>query len=261
VPVEARPVTKRFGGFLVATEPVIAVPRTFFTDVLPQLTDLAEVQATLAVFRLAADAGGIETPVSREALVRDRTLRSALRVVGSPREPDRRIAEGLDLAVGRATLLAFTATGERARRVWYYVNTPANQALIAAMGRGAVAPPAIVWQGDAAPAVAPEQPNVFRLYEQNIGLLTPLIADHLVDALESYPGAWIEEAIAEAVAYNRRSWRYVQRILEKWATEGRGSNGGGERGDETHRRRDREHQHLDPDRYRDGRHLRQRGNG
>jgi DNA replication protein len=245
--------TKRFGGFLVATEPAVAVPRTFFTDVLPQLTDLAEIQATLAVFRLAADGGGIEAPVSRDALIRDRALRTALRVAGSPREPDRRIVAGLDLAVGRGTLLCFTAEGGSERRVWYYVNTPVNQALIAAMSRGAVAPPVAVWHDDEIPTVVPERPNVFRLYEQNIGLLTPLIADHLVDALETYPVAWIEEAIAEAVAYNRRSWRYVQRILEKWATDGRGPAGNGERDHEAHRRG--EAGHLDPDRYKHGRYL------
>jgi len=248
-------VSKRFGGFLVATEPAVAVPWTFFTDVLPQLTDLAEVQATLAVFRLAADAGGIESPVSRDALLRDRALRAALRVVGSPREPDRRIEGGLDLAVGRGTLLSFLAERGNDRRVWYYVNTPVNQALISAMSRGAVAPPVAVWHDDEVPTVVPERPNVFRLYEQNIGLLTPLIADHLVDALETYPVAWIEDAIAEAVAYNRRSWRYVQRILEQWSTTGRGPVTGShkDRGHEAHRRRDPDH--LDPDQYKHGRYL------
>ena len=247
--------SKRFGGFPVATEPAVEVPSTFFTDVLPQLTDLGEVQVTLAVFRLAAEAGGVEAPVSRDAIIRDRPLRTALRVVGSPREPDRRITAGLDLAVARGTLLCFLAERGTDRRTWYYVNTPANQALIAAMGRGAVAPPVAVWQDNQVPAVVPERPNVFRLYEQNIGLLTPLIADHLVDALETYPVAWIEEAIAEAVAYNRRSWRYIQRILEKWATDGRGpaSDTGKDRSNETHRRRDPDH--LDPDQYKHGRYL------
>jgi DNA replication protein len=245
--------TKRFGGFLVATEPAVPVPQTFFSDVLPQLTDIAEIHATLAVFRLAAGAGGIETPVSRDVLIRDQALRTALRVTGSPREPDQRIAAGLDLAVGRGTLLSFTAERGTERRVWYYVNTPVNQALIAAMSRGAVAPPVAIWQDGHVPAVVPERPNVFRLYEQNIGLLTPLIADHLVDALETYPVEWIEDAIAEAVAYNRRSWRYAQRILEKWASDGRGPGGSGERSDETNRRGDSGH--LDPDQYKHGRYL------
>lgn len=214
--------SRRFNGFVVATEPAVGVPRAFFVDVLPQLQDPAEIQVTLTAFRIAADGGGIETPISEDALLRDRPLRSALRVVGSPREPDHRIGVGLDLAVGRGTLLRFASEHAAEPRVWYYVNTPVNQALVAAMARGAVAPPLAIWHDDVIPTVEPERPNVFRLYEQNIGLLTPLIADHIVDALETYPVEWIEDGIAEAVTYNRRSWRYVQRILEKWATEGRG---------------------------------------
>ena len=107
------------------------------------------------------------------------------------------------------------------RDVWYYVNTPVNQALVAAMARGAVAPPRVIWREGQPPAVIPERPNIFRLYEQNVGPLTPLIADHLVRALETWPADWIEDAVAEAVAYNKRSWRYIQRILEGWQSEGR----------------------------------------
>lgn len=212
---------KRFNGFLVQTDPAVGIPRAFFTDVLPHLTEMAEVQATLAVFRLAAEAGGIETPVSDDALHADRALRTALRAVGSPREPDERISAGLDLATGRGTLLRFVASGEFAQDIWYYVNTPVNQALVAAMARGSVAPPRVIWRESQPPAVVPERPNVFRLYEQNVGPLTPLIADHLVQALETWPVDWIEDAVAEAVTYNKRSWRYIQRILEGWQSQGR----------------------------------------
>jgi DNA replication protein len=214
-------VTRQFNGFLIQTEPAVGIPRAFFTDVLPQISELSEAQATLAVFRLASEAGGIESPVSEIALRTDRALRTALRANGSPREPDARIATGLDLATGRGTLLRFVAERSDGRDVWYYVNTPVNQALVAAMARGAVAPPRALWREGQPPAVIPERPNVFRLYEQNVGPLTPLIADHLVRALETWPVEWIEDAVAESVAYNKRSWRYIQRILEGWQTAGR----------------------------------------
>lgn len=216
-----RVVTRRFSGFLVQTDPAVGIPRAFFVDVLPQLTELSEVQATLAVFRLASEAGGIESPVSELTLRADRPLRTALRVAGSPREPDERIVTGLDLATGRGTLLRFVAERGSERDVWYYVNIPVNQALVAAMARGAVAPPRALWREGHPPAVIPERPNVFRLYEQNVGPLTPLIADHLVRALETWPVDWIEDAVAESVAYNKRSWRYIQRILEGWQAQGR----------------------------------------
>ena len=247
------PVARVFGGFLVATAPSVAIPRAFFTDVLPQIIDPGEVHVTLAVFRLAHDAGGIERPVPARAIIADRGVRAALRSPGSPREPDARIATGLDLAVGRGTLLRFTAESGDTGSIWYYVNTAVNQGLVAAMARGAVAPPETVQDGDPTTRVVPERPNVFRLYEQNIGLLSPLIADHLVDSLERYPADWIEDAIQEAVTYNRRSWRYVQRILEQWAVRGRGPGQEQDGNREAHRRRDE--RDLDSDQYRDGRYL------
>lgn len=213
--------TPRFSGFLVQTDPAVGIPRAFFTDVLPQITEMAELQVTLAIFRLASEAGGIESPVSEDALHADRTLRGALRTPGSPREPGERIGTGLDLATGRGTLLRFVAAQGRDEDVWYYVNTPVNQALVAAMARGSVAPPRVIWRDTQPPEIVPERPNVFRLYEQNVGPLTPLIADHLVRALETWPVEWIEDAVAEAVTYNKRSWRYIQRILEGWQTQGR----------------------------------------
>ena len=66
------------------------------------------------------------------------------------------------------------------------------------------------------------RPDIFVLYEQNIGLLTPPIADELRQAEQTYPAGWIEEAFREAVALNKRSWRYIHAILERWRTQGRG---------------------------------------
>jgi DnaD/phage-associated family protein len=223
---------------LVSPDPAVPIPLAFLTEILPKIHDPAEIQVCLAVFRLVSLAGGLDAALNHRAIVRDRALRTALRVVGNPNEPDGRIDTGLELSVGRGTLIRFTTSDSSHDETWYYVNTPANQALIAAMSRGTVAPPQSLWPGEETPAVRPERPNVFRLYEQNIGFLTPLIADHLVDALETYPNDWIEDAIAEAVAYNRRSWRYIQRILENWTERGRGDNTPGDGSYATHRRRD-----------------------
>ena len=65
------------------------------------------------------------------------------------------------------------------------------------------------------------RPDIYTLYEQNIGPLTPILSERLREAAKLYPAAWVEEAFAEAVNYNRRSWAYVARILENWAADGR----------------------------------------
>ena len=245
--------TKPFGGFQLTDEPGVSIPIGFFRDVLGQLSVITEIHVTLCVFKLVDQAGGLAHPLPEQAIVRDRVLRDALRIEGSPNEPDRRIAIGLDLAVGRGTLLKVVAEHHEGRAIWYYVNTIANQAQVAAMSRGSASPPPDLWQDGEAPVVQAERPTVFRLYEQNIGILTPLIAERLVDALETYPPEWIEEAIGEAVSYNRRSWRYINRILENWAVVGRGDRAPEGGRNETHRRGDS--RDLDPNQYKHGRYL------
>ena len=66
-----------------------------------------------------------------------------------------------------------------------------------------------------------DRPNIFVLYEQNIGLLSPLIADELKDAADQYPAEWIEVAFREAVLHNKRKWSYIRAILRRWETEGK----------------------------------------
>ena len=65
------------------------------------------------------------------------------------------------------------------------------------------------------------RPGIFELYEQNVGVITPLLAEQLAEAERRYPPAWIEEAFTEAVSYNKRNWKYISRILETWAAKGR----------------------------------------
>jgi DnaD/phage-associated family protein len=225
-------------GVVIDTTEAVPFPAVLLTDVIPSMTDISEIQVVLAAVRLTLSAGSIDQPIEEPTIVRDRSLRRALRVVGSANEPDNRIATGLELAVGRGVLVRFRTIDGNDERVWYALATPAARQSVERMVSGTVAPPASLWHSDRAPRVEPERPTVFRLYEQNIGLLSPLIAEQLVRALEKYPREWIEDAIGEAAAYNKRSLRYIQRILQNWATSGRGDQRAeSESGYETHRRR------------------------
>ena len=73
--------------------------------------------------------------------------------------------------------------------------------------------------------------------EQNIGALTPLIADELLDAERNFPANWLKEAVRTAVENNARSWRYVLAILERWKREGKDDHGKGRADTEKTRRR------------------------
>ncbi len=63
------------------------------------------------------------------------------------------------------------------------------------------------------PPAAESSINIFELYEQNIGALSPLLVEELKAAEQEYTTEWIEEAIREAVLNNVRHWKYVRAIL------------------------------------------------
>lgn len=66
-----------------------------------------------------------------------------------------------------------------------------------------------------------DRPNVFKLYEDNFGALTPMMAETIKLDMETYQPDWIEDAMKEAVEYNARNWKYVQAILRNWQEKGR----------------------------------------
>ena len=59
-----------------------------------------------------------------------------------------------------------------------------------------------------------DKPNIYRIYEENIGVIIPLIADELNDIDTSYPEGWFLDACKEAVKMNIRNLKYVRAILE-----------------------------------------------
>jgi DnaD/phage-associated family protein len=119
------------------------------------------------------------------------------------------ITHGLGQAVKRGSLLEV----QKEAKVYFLINSPAGRAALRAFESGAWTPSA------SAPPM--ERPNVFRLYEENIGPLTPLMADALKDAEGLYYPEWIAEAIDLAVKNNKRSWKYCEAILKRWKDEGR----------------------------------------
>ena len=229
---------KGFVGFPAGKQPYTPVPNLFFSELLPDIDHLGELKVTLHVFWLLAQRKGERRYVSGDELAADRRLLAALAPPGM--SPEEALRDALDRAVARRTLLRVTTGREAEQRNWYFVNS--------AKGRQAVDD---LLAGRWTPAEAEEQvqlqaqrPNIFVLYEQNVGPLTPLLAEELMEAEDTYPAPWIEDAFREAVELNKRSWRYIQRILERWAAEGK-TDETPQRTDERDRRRFIEGEYAD----------------
>ena len=65
-----------------------------------------------------------------------------------------------------------------------------------------------------------ELAEISQLYEANIGMLTPVVAERLIDVRARYPPGWFAAALEEAVASEHRNLKYIEAILERWKTEG-----------------------------------------
>jgi DnaD/phage-associated family protein len=61
--------------------------------------------------------------------------------------------------------------------------------------------------------------SIYALYEENIGPLTPLIAEELADAEALHSPQRIETAFRAAVEANVRRWSYVKAVLERMSRE------------------------------------------
>lgn len=204
---------KAFSGFPDGALAATLLPSLFFVEVLGEIDDLAELKVTLFLFwRLGQKKVSPRYATLRE-LEADPTIRRGLSGI-----PDG-LARGLAAATARGTVLRRSIELGGVVEECYFLNTDSGRRAIADLETGRLELGQVVLP-ESAP-VSPERPNIFRIYEQNVGLLTPLIVEQLADAERTYPGEWIEEAFRQAVAYNRRSWRYVQRILERWASEGK----------------------------------------
>ena len=206
-----------FQGFPAKSGRQTPILNLFFTAVLPLIDDLVELKVTLQLFWRLSWKKGYPRFVTLKELAGDLDVMSGLARDG--KDPSQELARGLQRVIARGTFLHLGLEREDSTEHLYFLNTDAERRAIARVQRGEVDLGALP-KVEAVPE-PPEHRNIYGLYEENIGVLTPLIAEDLKEAEELYPFPWIVEAFKEAVRLNRRRWRYIQRILENWKAEGR----------------------------------------
>ncbi len=247
-----------FAGFPSGKNPYVPVPEVFFTVLLLEIEDMAELKVSLHLFWLLAQKRGDPRCVSDRELLADMVLLRSLKRKGDPRPVEERLQHGLEQAVARGSILRIylkllsEASDEEELVGWYFFNTARSRKIVSELQGGELVPVSLLAAQDDEPVeqaqayeetgfgeparrtgalrgserasqvqVQIERPNIFILYEQNIGLLSPLIADELRDAADTYPAEWIETAFREAILHNKRKWSYIRAILRRWETEGR----------------------------------------
>ncbi len=223
---------KGFSGFPAGKVRFTSIPNLFFSELLPAIDDLAELKVTLHIFWLLSRKKGYPRYVSSKELSGDGALLDSLKSLGQGAGESLR--GGLERAVARGTLLRVAVEQNGKRDELYFMNTDQGRRAVEKIRGGQLELGVTVLPAE--PPLEVERPNIFVLYEQNIGLLQPLIAEQLKDAEQTFPSEWIEEAFQIAVEQNKRKWAYVRAILERWATEGK-DDGKGKRDSRKDRRR------------------------
>jgi DNA replication protein len=210
-----------FAGFEDSIKVGVFIPEVFITRVLPLMTSLDEVRVCLQFFRLLK--GDADAFLSLEEVLNEESADD----ITITKE---RVSSALTQACEHGVLQQIIYQKD----TYYFINSPRSRAIKRANEKGAWIPGA----GNVM-ATRTERPNIYTLYEQNIGPLTPMISQILADAENTYPAGWLEDAVQIAVKKNVRNWNYVEAILRSWKENGR---------NETDRRNDQEN----PRRYIEG---------
>ncbi len=205
-----------FPGFPEEIANFTRIPDQFFRDLLFAIDDLAELRATLYIFWRMERMEGPFRYVRFADMLKDSVLVKAMGP-GS-RKARLNLTEALQQAIARGSLLGVEVPIKRGKDWLIFLNSPRGRAAVNAIRRGDWR---VVKDSNAPIEIAFEHPNIFQLYEANIGPLTPLIADALRDAEKTYHAGWVEEAFQIAVERNKRNWHYIEAILRRWQEGGR----------------------------------------
>ena len=202
---------RQFGGFPARVE-YTGVPTVFFSRLVPEIEDMAELKTTLHLFRLLSGKRGLRF-VTRREMAADIAAKESLSAEA--------LGSGLAAAVARGTFLELTLDVEGKPEDAYFLNSENDRRTVERIRNGELALTGIKAGKDT--AIPEKPPDIFTLYEENIGMITPMIAEELRQAEKDYPVGWIEDAIREAAHQQVHKWAYVAAVLERWAAEGRDS--------------------------------------
>jgi DNA replication protein len=210
-----------FVGFPAGKTRFTPLPDLVFTELVVQIRDIDELKVLLYMLYFLNRQQGYPRYMTLEELEAEGVLLSALR--HEDNDPDSILFQRLHAAVARCVarraLLQLDITDESKKAVYLFANTEQGRQAVAQVRAGELI---LERRGDIhEPRIMRPRPTIFELYEQNIGLLQPLLAEELQEAERDYPPEWIEDAFRIAAENNARSWRYVDAVLRRWATEGR----------------------------------------
>ena len=204
-----------FNGFIKG-QGLTQIPAQFFNELLPLIDDVAELKITLFSMWALQQKEGEYKYLRYDEYAENDMLMAGLVVLDEDGDSDAVLDNGLAKAEARGTLLSVIISVNDDEMCYYVINSERGRTFIEQVKAGE-------WRPTSKDEieVLPPRPTIYKLYEDNVGLLTPIIKETLINAEQEYPIEWVEEAIQIAVERNARNWKYISKVLEGWKQEGR----------------------------------------
>ena len=166
---------KEFSGFPARMQ-FTPIPNLFFSSLLPQISDIAELKITLHIFWSVYGKRGYPRFTTYRELLGSTSLMSSLRE--GEKAPDEILRQALEMAAKRGTILHMVLDRDGAPEDIYFLNTQSDRQVMAKVQSGELILSGLKAEGQA-DIETEELPDIFNLYEQDIGMFTPMIAAEL----------------------------------------------------------------------------------
>lgn len=184
------------------------VPNAVLGRVLSTIDDADEIKLILRAIWLLEHQRGYPRYITSDVLRRDRVLSVAIpdqsdfdRILKSA------IERGVFVEVNISDNICLMFNTESARRA--SIEVSASTSDLDKDNNG--------WES---PAASTGHADAFRAYEENIGILSPMIRQSILAELENFTDEHITHAIRIAVENESRSWSFVAGVLRRWARDG-----------------------------------------
>ncbi len=209
-----RKIKSKFNGFPPGKVRFTPLPEPFFTDLLPQMDSIDEMKVVLYTFWVLSHRPGNIRYLRLSDYYADQTFMNSLNPDSEASK--KMLYQAMTDAISRGVMLQMKVEGDP--ETYYFINTARSQAVYQSFLAGKWKPGSEQYQHVNLDMV---RPNIFQLYEQNIGLLTPLLAEKLKMLEQEYPESWLAEAVEIAVVNNIRKLSYIEAVLKSWQERGK----------------------------------------
>jgi len=207
-----------FAGFTAGKTHFTSIPNQVFSELLPIVDDLDELKAIFYTFWRLGQGEGDTRYLRLPDVLADLIFLDGMG--DSPEEREERTRRAFARAAQRGVLIELEVKRKGQSELWYFLNSAKGRQAVAQLRQGNFE--SLIHDiDDVVVGLEKERANIFLLYEQNIGLITPMLTEKLRLAERIYPADWIEDAFEVAVTHNARSWAYIEKTLQRWAKHGK----------------------------------------